>query len=128
MEQIVVNSQILCLYDQNEISFDKVSFREIVNDIQIVEAEFDGTNMIIWMGYIDSLDLKRVIFDQIRNRAKQTDIIYIIDSKGKLTDFVVTNNQVKDTMFYILSQYQTSQLELDGFKLTNNSVIDYSNI
>jgi len=57
------------------------------------------------MGYIDSLDLKRVIFDQIRNRAKQTDIIYIIDSKGKLTDFVVTNNQVKDTMFYILSQY-----------------------
>jgi len=45
--------------------------------------------------------------------------------RGRLSDFIVTNNQMKDSIFYIWSGGH-GKLELDGFKMINNTAASYS--
>ena len=61
-------------------------------------------------------------------KAKQTHIVKIDYPKGKLTDFSVTNNQMNQSIFHIRGSKYISELELDDFKVANNSVTSYSSI
>jgi len=45
--------------------------------------------------------------------------------RGRLSDFIVTNNQMKDNIIYINGDTY-GKLELDGFKMINNTATSYS--